>query len=65
MEKMTKSKAPNFMLLDDGTILNTKDICFVTRTNNDDIVIRMMHDKNVFISEHDYQVLVKKLIITE
>lgn len=65
MEKMAKSKALNFMLLDDGTILNTKDICFVTRTNNDDIVIRMMHDKNVFISEHDYQVLVKKLIITE
>lgn len=65
MEKMAKSKVPNFMLLDDGTILNTKDICFVTRTNNDGIVIRMMHDKNVFISEHDYQVLVKKLITTE
>lgn len=62
---MTKSKAPNFMLLDDGTIINTKDICFVTRTNNGDIIIRMMHDKNVFISEHDYQVLVKKLITTE
>lgn len=64
MGNMIMGTSLNFMLLDNGTIINTEDICCIERMNNNEILLTMKHnDINITLSVHDYQVLVKKLII--
>lgn len=64
MGNMIMNTSLNFVLLDNGTIINIEDICCIERTNNNGILLTMKHnDINIALSEHDYQVLVKKLII--
>lgn len=64
MGNMIMGTPSNFILLDDGTIINIEDICCVERTNNNEILLTMKHnDINIVLSKHDYQVLVKKLIM--
>jgi hypothetical protein len=61
---MTMGTPSNFMIFDDGAIINTEDICCVERTDNNEILLTMKHnDINIALSEHDYQMLVKKLIM--
>lgn len=64
MGNMIMGTPSNFMIFDDGTIINIEDICCIERTNNNGILLTMKHnDINIALSEHDYQMLVKKLII--
>lgn len=64
MGNMTMNSSPSFMLLDNGTIINIEDICCAERTDNNEILLTMKHnDINIMLSEHDYQVLTKKLIM--
>lgn len=64
MGNMIMGTSPSFILFDDGTIVNIEDICCVERTGNNEILLTMKHnDINIILSEHDYQVLVKKLIM--
>lgn len=64
MGNMIMGASPSFILFDDGTIINTEDICYVERTNDNEILLTMKHNNlNIMLSEHDYQVLVKKLIM--
>lgn len=64
MGNMVMGTSPSFILFDDGTIINIEDICCVERTNNNEILLTMKHnDINIVLSEHDYRVLVKKLIM--
>lgn len=54
----------SFILFDDGAIINVEDICRVERTSNNEILLTMKHNViNIILSEHNYQVLIKKLII--
>lgn len=61
---MTMGTSLNFILLDNGTIINVEDIYCVEKTWHNNILLKMKHhDLEIAISEHDYQVLIKKLIV--
>lgn len=59
---IVNNNLPIFILLDDGSIVNVNDICYVNKSDGD-ILLTMKHtDYDLHITEHDYQTLVKKLI---
>lgn len=63
MGNMMMGTSLNFMLPNNGTIINVKNICCVERISDNILLTMKHHDLEIIISEHDYQVLVKKLII--
>lgn len=64
MMNMAMGTPSNFMVFDDGTIINIEDICCVERTDNNKILLTMKHnDINIMLSEYDYKMLIKKLIM--
>lgn len=60
---MTMGTSLNFILLDNGTIINVEDIYCVEKTWHNILLKMKHHDLEIAISEHDYQVLIKKLIV--
>jgi hypothetical protein len=60
---MTMGTSLNFILLDNGTIINVEDIYCVEKTWRNILLKMKHHDLEIAISEHDYQVLIKKLIV--